>query len=100
MFFFKQKTAYEILACSDVCSSDLRARRREPALPVRVRPAARYLDAPATAAEPTPTAARLRNRPPRGRSQKRRVGKECRSRWSPHNKKKISSSSSGIHINE
>src|SRR6478736_4845684 len=70
-FFFKQKTAYEIDCdwSSDVCSSDLTS-------------------STATAGKATsvPVEAR-RGRPPKvddARSEERRVGKECRSRWSPY----------------
>ena len=76
-FFFKQKTAYEIGTgdwSSDVCSSDLQGVKEYraflfdcgillhlallPQFPI-------YLSAA-------------------GRSEERRVGKECRSRWSPY----------------
>src|SRR4029077_21291289 len=73
-FFFKQKTAYEIKCdwSSDVCSSDLIDRCRlqlaERALRER-REGADLLDLIA-------------------RSEERRVGKECRSRWSPYHLKK------------
>src|SRR3546814_16303794 len=112
-FFFKQKTAYEMRISdwsSDVCSSDLapcrRARRDEPdsAHPRRCphgglaaalcsdRLDHRRLPADRAAnrgdlADP----ARFRLPDP-GRSEERRVGKECvstcRSRWSPYHKKK------------
>src|SRR3546814_4441494 len=92
-FFFKQKTAYEMRISdwsSDVCSSDLRRRvarhhdRRPDPQPLR-RPgdalrmiAARYAD---------DALIRLFGRKV-GRSEERRVGKECvstcRSRWSPY----------------
>src|SRR6056297_3762567 len=74
VFFFKQKTAYEILRSdwsSDVCSSDL--------FPVAARlPVHRRQAGPQVIGN---------------RSEERRVGKECvstcRSRWSPdHYKKK------------
>src|SRR5213076_3547990 len=77
-FFFKQKTAYEMVGSdwsSDVCSSDLRPRRRSCA--------------------PTWSDTRICSRwsRRRRRSEERRVGKECyqpcRARWSPdHSKKK------------
>src|SRR6056297_3914612 len=78
-FFFKQKTAYEILRSdwgSDVCSSDLGAwRTRIPQGPRRT-----------VATSTLPAPGRLR------RSEERRVGKECvstcRSRWSPPHSKK------------
>src|SRR5207253_4850354 len=63
--------------------------------PARPRPApAPRKDSPAppaTASRSTPTPAcdRARTSPDRGRSEERRVGKECRSRWAPdHDKKK------------
>src|SRR3546814_6121248 len=84
LFFFKQKTAYEMRISdwsSDVCSSDLRY-----AAPHGAR-----------GAEAAPAAGRRVGRrregllgPPRFRmrSEERRVGKECvstcRSRWSPY----------------
>src|ERR1051326_9506274 len=73
---FKQKTASELKECdwsSDVCSSDLHrpAQGREGEL------ADLHLQA---------LGARLGLRQ---RSEERRVGKECRSRWSPHHLKKI-----------
>src|SRR5437016_13375724 len=70
-FFFSSRRRHTRLVSdwsSDVCSSDLAADRH----------AGRSVD--------------LRRRPaggPRDRSEERRVGKECRSRWSPcHEKKK------------
>src|SRR5207245_4314884 len=61
---------------SDVCSSDLRIalehllrRRRAPVLGAILRVGRRRLRAPGQAAQ---------------RSEERRVGKECRSRWSPY----------------
>src|SRR3546814_1485773 len=93
VFFFKQKTAYEMRISdwsSDVCSSDLGSvadgggeRILAPGPP---RPAG---------ADPGPDGADRRHRlvggdapgQRRGRSEERRVGKECvrtcRSRWSP-----------------
>src|SRR5437016_14150525 len=73
MFFFSSRRRHTRLVSdwsSDVCSSDLRApctsgRRRPSSLPA--------------------------GRSPRGacrRSEERRVGKECRSRWSPYHEKK------------
>ena len=77
LFFFKQKTAYEIYQCdwsSDVCSSDLRGEgvagirtiRRQSPFPPRKNDCHGEL------------------RHDRTRSEERRVGKECRSRWSPY----------------
>src|SRR5204863_6108670 len=75
-FFFKQKTAYEIFTdwSSDVCSSDLRGRvaATTPARPPRRRPRV-----------PAGRGARCAA-PGALRSEERRVGKECRSRWSPY----------------
>src|SRR5215471_20680520 len=71
-FFFKQKTAYELSTdwSSDVCSSDLRG------LGLR--------------AEAGPKRGAGERHPSRGRrrSEERRVGQECRSRWSPYHEKK------------
>src|SRR3546814_3559310 len=85
-FFFKQKTAYEMRISdwsSDVCSSDL---QRLPWLPhhpspmLRARPLP-YIRIPIAAAAPVGLSIC-------GRSEERRVGKECvstcRSRWSPY----------------
>ena len=76
-FFFKQKTAYEIRPrdwSSDVCSSDL-----------FIEPA------PVASTEPSRVTLTLeRYESPRlqlfcaCRSEERRVGKECRSRWSQY----------------
>ena len=77
VFFFKQKTAYEIYQCdwsSDVCSSDL-------------------LYSPGQLANSSMKADNclviacqnlMWKNPPHYRSEERRVGKECRSRWSPY----------------
>ena len=76
-FFFKQKTAYEIYQCdwsSDVCSSDLEdfesgeADSFTPVLGTWEVSDGRYVVTPGE----------------EGRSEERRVGKECRSRWSPY----------------
>src|SRR6266571_752738 len=76
-FFFSSRRRHTILTCdwsSDVCSSDLRRCKGDgPRMPPLTRPRA--------------------GRKTRGgaRSEERRVGKECRSRWSPyHYKKKCS----------
>src|SRR3546814_7534764 len=77
-FFFKQKTAYEMRISdwsSDVCSSDLgRHADHHPVLHVH---AGSRAGAGGDLAIPDP-----------GRSEERRVGKECvstcRSRWSPY----------------
>src|SRR6266576_1698298 len=70
LFFFQAEDGIRdlyVTGVSDVCSSDL---RRRFLARVRGRPAA---------ARPLPRAARRRRR-----SEERRVGKECRSRWSPY----------------
>src|SRR3546814_5750328 len=78
-FFFKQKTAYEMRISdwsSDVCSSDL----GEPA-EIGVRPVAFAPEHRREAVQPGA-------QPGEGRSEERRVGKECvstcRSRWPPY----------------
>src|SRR3546814_6506686 len=89
-FFFKQKTAYEMRISdwsSDVCSSDLSARSTSEAL-VPPKPklllstafTLRFFAVCGTRSTPA--------QPSLGRSEERRVGKECvstcRSRWSPY----------------
>src|SRR6476620_12001166 len=74
-FFFSSRrrhTRYWRDWSSDVCSSDLSVRRRRRRWPAAAR--CRWW-----------TCSR-RSRP--GRSEERRVGKECRSRWSLYNQKK------------
>ena len=76
-FFFKQKTAYEIYQCdwsSDVCSSDLAPNRRWSGVS---GPPFWRAGFARTALGGTPEGADPR-------SEERRVGKECRSRWSPY----------------
>src|SRR3546814_3844866 len=83
VFFFKQKTAYELRISdwsSDVCSSDLSLLLSSgDAATIFSR---RVFQKPAAAS--TPTALSLSA----SRSEERRVGKECvstcRSRWSPY----------------
>src|SRR3712207_8417546 len=82
VFFFKQKTAYEILAywSSDVCSSDLDV-ERDQRLESRVADVlellvVRCVHVGLEGADPRAV--------PVHRSEERRVGKECRSRWSPY----------------
>src|SRR5688572_32482212 len=81
IFFFSSRRRHTRFDCdwsSDVCSSDLTAGSSAPPRRGSRRPV------------PTPT-----RRPPRRgastgtpRSEERRVGKECRSRWSPYHEKK------------
>ena len=102
-FFFKQKTAYEIGTgdwSSDVCSSDLPFTEFESdpkvaAAVERLNNLDWFQTAPITD-EKVSDEAQARRRQPltvktafRGtafgdRSEERRVGKECRSRWSPY----------------
>src|SRR5204863_3636816 len=58
---------------SDVCSSDLRASESGPP-----PSSSRVTTTPTRAPSPLPP------RPRRPRSEERRVGKECRSRWAPY----------------
>src|SRR5438034_4329767 len=78
-FFFSSRRRHTRSLCdwsSDVCSSDLVRH------PVR-RPARRQTqEVPAGARGARP------GEPRRHRSEERRVGKECRSRWSPYHQKK------------
>ncbi len=80
-FFFKQKTAYEILASdwsSDVCSSDLPGTGEYViGMPLIDKAVLLLSNGKELTIEATP------NRPQQ-RSEERRVGKECRSRWSPY----------------
>src|SRR3546814_2556529 len=84
-FFFKQKTAYEMRISdwsSDVCSSDL----LPPGLVPRVSSDCRELRcSPTYPPRALEFSGLVRNT---GRSEERRVGKECvstcRSRWSPY----------------
>ena len=94
-FFFKQKTAYEMCGrdwSSDVCSSDL--------APCSLATSATTGAAPVPVPPPIPAVIKTRSDPskaaaissrdssaasrPTVRSEERRVGKECRSRWSPY----------------
>ena len=76
-FFFKQKTAYEIGTgdwSSDVCSSDLALFRYEKSMKFANISGGFGRDLNFELIEKFPL----------GRSEERRVGKECRSRWSPY----------------
>ena len=77
VFFFKQKTAYEMCGrdwSSDVCSSDLDGIHVSPDnAGIRHREHRRRIHNHIVV-----VVARC------GRSEERRVGKECRSRWSPY----------------
>src|SRR3546814_6203951 len=100
VFFFKQKTAYEMRISdwsSDVCSSDLicprAARTRERPRDLRRRPVARDAEMPLRTLRLVRDALLSRRSADRGalgefRSEERRVGKECvstcRSRWSTY----------------
>ena len=79
-FFFSSRRRHTRLVSdwsSDVCSSDLSGQQPPPASTSRPRDRA---------------ASRAASRPPRPpRSEERRVGKECRSRWSPYHYKKNNS---------
>src|SRR5436190_19025931 len=80
-FFFSSRRRHTRSLCdwsSDVCSSDL-------------RPAASCESAGDQAGQEGLAGSRGR-RLADGRSEERRVGKECRSRWSPYHQKKKSKS--------
>ena len=98
-FFFKQKTAYEIGTgdwSSDVCSSDLAAHdkilNRELARSGLDSHRQNWSKYSRHVTEPDPhkrdrligSAAMREGVSARDRSEERRVGKECRSRWSPY----------------
>src|SRR5437588_12223650 len=85
-FFFSSRRRHTRSLCdwsSDVCSSDLirnsvrRGHRGRTLLRIRRRadPLGAFADGTC-------------GRCPRSRSEERRVGKECRSRWSPYHEKK------------
>src|SRR3546814_2328032 len=93
VFFFKQKTAYEMRISdwsSDVCSSDLlRSAAPDQSGPARILGMSLdpLLRNSTVAEERGDVVFRIRT-DRNGRSEERRVGKECvstcRSRWSPH----------------
>src|SRR5947207_14456938 len=75
IFFFSSRRRHTRSLCdwsSDVCSSDLAARR----------------SCGAPCARASSGRSRGTSRRSRIRSEERRVGKECRSRWAPHHEKK------------
>src|SRR5256885_4202663 len=93
-FFFSSRRRHTRLQgdwSSDVCSSDLCSNARAPTArtcPRRTRSCA-TCDARSTTSIPTASSSRRRTsgRPTwssTSRSEERRVGKECRSRWSPY----------------
>ena len=76
-FFFKQKTAYEIVSrdwSSDVCSSDLELKSLQDEKGWSKR----------TISDSQSKQTLQDGNINRIRSEERRVGKECRSRWSPY----------------
>src|SRR5437016_13181177 len=90
LFFFSSRRRHTRLVSdwsSDVCSSDL----RWPRLSVPTNKPTPYpVGAPAVVCCEVKSSSRvpaLRN-PGSSRSEERRVGKECRSRWSPYEQKK------------
>src|SRR5256885_5291513 len=98
-FFFSSRRRHTRLQgdwSSDVCSSDLVGGRQMAGRPShrQRRPCLRHGDGSAAAASGGAGAdGAVRHRPVRliagrGRSEERRVGEECRSRWSPYHLKK------------
>ncbi len=82
-FFFKQKTAYEMQFgdwSSDVCSSDLGVITEDEITYYKQR--SKGLGAVITGAANVQDIGK--GWPGELRSEERRVGKECRSRWSPY----------------
>src|SRR2546430_11685984 len=97
MYFFSSRRRHTRFDCdwsSDVCSSDL-PHSQARASPGGTRPCSRpwRLDPHATSSrlgQPLSVLVLRRKGRQHHRSEERRVGKECRSRWSPyHYKKKI-----------
>src|SRR3712207_8279171 len=101
VFFFKQKTAYEILACgvqtcalpisSAVDNSTANAKNHSIASAENISTAnakdnsiAHARDNSQANAENNSDAVAVDNSNADARSEERRVGKECRSRWSPY----------------
>src|SRR5688572_33505478 len=89
MFFFSSRRRHTRFDCdwsSDVCSSDLLRLRPKPLRLLSSLRHRRVLSRPPAPSRPTTATSAARS----SRSEERRVGKECRSRWSPyHEKKKV-----------
>src|SRR2546430_11817228 len=94
-FFFSSRRRHTRFDCdwsSDVCSSDLslyQSERTEPARYPRAKPCRRRDTAPTPGPHRPRRGGYVRPSPaltvrPAFRSEERRVGKECRSRWSPY----------------
>src|SRR5690242_21210864 len=87
-FFFSSRRRHTRLTCdwsSDVCSSDLRTGGCMSKITAILGSALFFLVAPAMLAGVIPwSITHWEFRPPFLRSEERRVGKECRSRWSPY----------------
>src|SRR5690242_21865688 len=83
-FFFSSRRRHTRLTCdwsSDVCSSDLHRVRATP--PDQISPVGRRRTNTVPRSASAPIFARTT-----WRSEERRVGKECRSRWAPYQGKK------------
>ncbi len=85
-FFFKQKTAYEMQFgdwSSDVCSSDLNVQINQKLSERKAKTiySQRKIDVESVFGIMKPILSFTRKSV---RSEERRVGKECRSRWSPY----------------
>src|SRR2546427_6708847 len=88
-FFFSSRRRHTRFDCdwsSDVCSSDLGRRREEDLLQDGVATILWILDMlrEARLLEMHDVLTAARSRANEDRSEERRVGKECRSRWSPY----------------
>src|SRR5260370_15465484 len=87
LFFFSSRRRHTRFKCdwsSDVCSSDLKARIRLALLPWERHPAAVASLVMALTVNEQRILSRFRRNIRLFRSEERRVGKECRSRWSPY----------------
>src|SRR5690606_39287225 len=85
-FFFSSRRRHTRFSrdwSSDVCSSDLAATARPAANPPAVQATMQLVEQPAALHPLIRLAAYARLKGAR-RSEERRVGKECRSRWSPY----------------